>query len=99
MTMASIVLRPGGDARRERTQIRTTVIDGAPLESGPLAVEFDLLEREGELARVSELIAATRHGGRLLAIEGPPRIGKTALLAQARAHAQEAGLRAPSGRG
>ena len=99
MTMGSIVLRPGGGARRGRAEIRPTVIDGAPLESGALAVEFDLLEREGELAGVAELIAGVRDGGRLLAIEGPPGIGKTALLAQTRARAQEAGLRVLSGRG
>jgi MoxR-like ATPase len=37
---------------------------------------------------VTGLIAASPGGGRLLAIEGPPGIGKTALIAEARALAQ-----------
>jgi hypothetical protein len=40
-----------------------------------------LLERQTELAALTSLIAATPGGGRLLAIEGPPGIGKTALMA------------------
>lgn len=36
---------------------------------------------------------------RLLAIEGPPGIGKTALLAEAREHGRAAGLRVLSARG
>jgi len=59
----------------------------------------DLLERDTELAAVAGLIAATPDGGRLLAIEGPPGIGKTALLAEARSLAQEAGLQVLGARG
>jgi len=40
-----------------------------------------LLERRAELGAVEELIGAVSRGGRLAAIEGPPGIGKTALLA------------------
>ncbi len=57
-----------------------------------LGVQLDLLERETELAGVAGLIDALPDGGRLVAIEGPPGIGKTALLAQARALGQESGL-------
>ena len=38
-----------------------------------------LIERDGELAAVDALIDGV---GSLLAIEGPPGIGKTALLAE-----------------
>jgi DNA-binding CsgD family transcriptional regulator/tetratricopeptide (TPR) repeat protein len=62
-------------------------------------VQLDLLEREAELAAVRSLIDAVADGGRLLAIEGPPGIGKTALLAEARALAQEAGLKVLGARG
>src|SRR5262245_3110048 len=59
----------------------------------------DLLEREAELEAVEELIRAAGRGGRLLAIEGPPGIGKTALVAAARQEAQAAGLLVLSARG
>jgi DNA-binding CsgD family transcriptional regulator/tetratricopeptide (TPR) repeat protein len=65
----------------------------------PLPVQLDLLERETEFAAVTGLIAATPGGGRLLAIEGPPGIGKTALIAAAKALAQEAGLQVLAARG
>jgi DNA-binding CsgD family transcriptional regulator/tetratricopeptide (TPR) repeat protein len=65
----------------------------------PLPVQLDLLERDTELAAVTGLIAATPGGGRLLAIEGPPGIGKTALMAAAKALAQEAGLQVLAARG
>ena len=64
-----------------------------------LLVQLDLLERDAELAAVGGLIDAIADGGRLLAIEGPPGIGKTALLAEARALAQEAGLQVLGARG
>ena len=59
----------------------------------------DLLEREGELAALDALIAAAREGGRLLVIEGPPGIGKTRLLFEARARGGSAGLRVLAARG
>jgi DNA-binding CsgD family transcriptional regulator/tetratricopeptide (TPR) repeat protein len=60
---------------------------------------LDLLERETELAAIDDLIAATPSGPRLLAIEGPPGIGKTALIAHAKARGAEAGWRVLSARG
>jgi predicted ATPase len=48
---------------------------------------------------VRGLIDAIADGGRLLAIEGPPGIGKTALIAEAKALAQEAGLQVLGARG
>jgi DNA-binding CsgD family transcriptional regulator len=65
----------------------------------PFPVQRDLLERDTELTAVTSLIANTLGGGRLLAIEGPPGIGKTALIAEAKAQAQEAGLQVLGGRG
>jgi len=59
----------------------------------------DLLERDAELAVVRGLIDAIADGGRLLAIEGPPGIGKTALIAEAKALAQEAGVQVLGARG
>jgi DNA-binding CsgD family transcriptional regulator/tetratricopeptide (TPR) repeat protein len=64
-----------------------------------LGVQLDLLERETELAAVAGLIDALPDGGRLLAIEGPPGIGKTVLLAQAKALGQESGLQVLGARG
>jgi DNA-binding CsgD family transcriptional regulator len=64
-----------------------------------LLLQLDLLERDAELAAVAELIGAIADGGRLLAIEGPPGIGKTALLAEAKALGQNAGLQVLGGRG
>jgi DNA-binding CsgD family transcriptional regulator len=80
-------------------------VDGA-LETGDDAAEVkptpgrpDLLERDGELTTIDELIAATRGGGGLLVIEGPPGIGKTALISEAKSRGQAVGLRVLSGRG
>jgi DNA-binding CsgD family transcriptional regulator/tetratricopeptide (TPR) repeat protein len=58
-----------------------------------------LFERDRELAAVAGLIGPTLSGGRLLAIEGPPGIGKTALIAHAKALAKEAGMEVLGGRG
>jgi DNA-binding CsgD family transcriptional regulator/tetratricopeptide (TPR) repeat protein len=55
-----------------------------------------LLERNGELAAVDALIGGM---GSLLAIEGPPGIGKTALLAEARRRGEAAGLQVLGARG
>ena len=65
----------------------------------PFPVQLDLLERDAELTAVTGLIAASPGGGRLLAIEGPPGIGKTALMMEAKALAQEAGMQVLGGRG
>src|SRR4051812_28818930 len=58
-----------------------------------------LLERERELAAIARLCASARDGaGRALLIEGPAGIGKSRLLAAARAEADIAGLRVLSAR-
>ncbi len=65
----------------------------------PSAGPAELLERERELEAVEGLIAAAGLGGRLLAIEGPAGIGKTALIAAAKRLGQAAGLRVLAARG
>jgi hypothetical protein len=62
-------------------------------------IQLDLLERDSELATVAGLITAIPGGRRLLAIEGLPGIGKTALIAEAKALAQAAGLQVLGARG
>src|SRR5438093_8355356 len=59
-----------------------------------------LLERNEELARIESALAEARAGrGRFLVIEGPARIGKTALLAAARTAAAEGEMRVLGARG
>jgi DNA-binding CsgD family transcriptional regulator len=59
-----------------------------------------LQERDGELARIERWLRAVRGGrGGLLSVEGPAGIGKSALLASARAAAGDAGLRVVRARG
>ena len=43
-----------------------------------------LYERDAELATFDRLLDATATGGRFVLVEGPPGIGKTRLLAEAR---------------
>jgi DNA-binding CsgD family transcriptional regulator/tetratricopeptide (TPR) repeat protein len=59
-----------------------------------------LLEREGQVAALKGLVDAAREGGgRLVVIEGSAGIGKTRLLAEARAIAGAAGMRVLAARG
>jgi DNA-binding CsgD family transcriptional regulator len=73
--------------------------DRAEVSEQEHRVRLELLERDAELAAIVGLIGSTAGGGRLLAIEGPPGIGKSTLMAETRALAQEAGLQVLSGRG
>jgi predicted ATPase len=51
-----------------------------------------VLERDAELARIEVAVAGAREGrGSLVAVEGPAGIGKSALIAAARAAAEAAG--------
>ena len=59
----------------------------------------DLLERDAELGALDALIGGASGWGRLLAIEGPPGIGKTALILEARSRAQEGGMQVLGARG
>ena len=68
--------------------------------NGPSSpVPLDLLERETELAAVAGHITAIPGGGRLLVIEGPPGIGKSALIAETKTLAQGAGWQVLAARG
>ena len=59
-----------------------------------------LLERSAELARIESALAEARAGrGRFVVVEGPAGIGKTALLAAARAAAATSGMRVLRARG
>ena len=60
----------------------------------------DLLEREDDLARIGGALRRTRGGqGTLVVVEGPAGVGKTALLADARAMAESAGMQVLRSRG
>jgi DNA-binding CsgD family transcriptional regulator len=60
----------------------------------------ELLEREREIVALDEALEAARTGeGRFVLVEGPAGIGKSALLAVARARAHESGCRVLSASG
>jgi DNA-binding CsgD family transcriptional regulator len=58
-----------------------------------------LLERDAELAAVEALIGGVSGRGRLLAIEGPPGIGKTSLILETRLRGQASGMQVFGARG
>jgi DNA-binding CsgD family transcriptional regulator len=60
---------------------------------------LELLERETELAALQSFVESGKRGGLLLAIEGPPGIGKTALMAEAKSRAHEASMQVLGARG
>ena len=70
-----------------------------PDEGQAPATRLELLERGSELATIAGMIGASAGTGGLLAIEGPPGIGKTALLAEARDLADAAGAQVLGARG
>jgi len=86
------------DSAVEPTPLTTGYRSAQEREQSPLG-QLELLERDAELATVVDLIGRIGDGGQLLAIEGPPGIGKTALLAEAKGLGQEAGLQVLSARG
>ena len=58
------------------------------------------MEREGDLARIDGALARARDGrGVLMVVEGPAGVGKTSLLADARAVADATGMRVLRSRG
>ena len=72
---------------------------GTQLPRQVLSSQLDLLERDTELATIDAVISATLGSDRLLAIEGPPGIGKTSLVVETRARAQKAGMQVLGARG
>jgi predicted ATPase len=71
----------------------------AQLPTGAVSAQPDLLERDTELATIDAVISAALGGDRLLAIEGPPGIGKTSLVVETRERAQKAGMQVLGARG
>src|SRR5215468_8733714 len=64
------------------------------------AVTSPLLERSDELARIESAFSEACSGrGTLVVVEGPAGIGKTSLLAAARATAADSGMRVLRSRG
>jgi DNA-binding CsgD family transcriptional regulator len=62
--------------------------------TAPARGDAPLLERDAELTRLGELIAAARAGdARLVLVEGPAGIGKSRLLAELKRDAAGAGMR------
>jgi DNA-binding CsgD family transcriptional regulator len=86
------------DSAVEPTPLTTGYETGQTREQS-LLIQLDLLERDAELAAMVDLMSAIADGGRLLAIEGPPGIGKTALLAETKGFGLKAGLQVLSARG
>jgi AAA ATPase domain len=71
----------------------------AQLPQEAFSAPLDLLERDTELATIDAVIGAALGGDRLLAIEGPPGIGKTSLVVEAKTRAREAGMQVLGARG
>jgi DNA-binding CsgD family transcriptional regulator len=68
--------------------------------AGTVAMPVPLLEREGELRRIEQGLAAACAGrGCLILVEGPAGIGKTALVGSARSASEAAGMRVLRARG
>jgi len=65
----------------------------------PTGTHAALLERDAELTSVQALIGSVSGHGRLLAIEGPPGIGKTSLIRETRLLGQQAGMEVLAARG
>ena len=71
----------------------------ARLDEEPTLVRLDLLERDAELAALESLIGGSPGRGRLLAVEGPPGIGKTSLILETRLQGEGAGMHVLAARG
>src|SRR4030081_2946329 len=74
-------------------------VSRAPTLHPPRPSDRELLERGVELELIEGVIDAAAGGGRLLAIEGPPGIGKTALISAAKELGQRAGMQVLHARG
>src|SRR5262245_54806788 len=90
----------GAHARRNPSVFSPMRPLGSARMSAAPTIGVPLLERTGELARIESVLDQARVGrGGLVVVEGPAGIGKTALLAAARAAAQTAGMRVLRSRG
>ena len=97
----SLLPRPRGGAQGDRTRL----LRGASWRAGSTQeaeqaalARLELLERDAELASLQNLVES-KPGGLVLAIEGPPGIGKSALLAEAKSRANEAAIQVLGARG
>src|SRR5512132_2701965 len=82
-------------ARKAALGAGTRLLQGAAVETGQ---KLDLLERDTELEALEDLVGGGE-AGVLMAIEGPPGIGKTALMAETKSRGNEAGMSVLSARG
>jgi hypothetical protein len=89
------------DAVRAAHSALVEVLGDDPVAAGPeefdgvtsLRAMGDLIERDAEIAALRSVLGATALGnGAWVALEGVPGIGKTALLAEAEAEAERAGM-------
>jgi DNA-binding CsgD family transcriptional regulator len=69
---------------------------GSQLHTGAARWQPVLLERDGELGAVDALLGGS---GGLVVVEGPPGIGKTALIAESRRRGEAAGMQVLGARG
>jgi DNA-binding CsgD family transcriptional regulator len=76
-----------------------TAQESSKLDDEPVSAGLDLREREAEIAAVKTLIDHPSEQGRLLAIEGPPGIGKTSLILESQKLGRQAGLHVFGARG
>jgi DNA-binding CsgD family transcriptional regulator len=82
-----------------RARVCAALSSTAPIRQQPPSA-VDLLERDGELARVETAIASARWGaGAAVVVEGAAGIGKSAVLAAARAAAEHESTRVLRARG
>jgi DNA-binding CsgD family transcriptional regulator len=66
----------------------------------PMVGATQLLERDGEIAAIGDALDGLEEdGGRTILVEGPPGIGKSALIAASRELAAERGIRVLTARG
>src|SRR5262245_42376499 len=98
------VPRVGGDPNRAPTRLVQgfdgSVVMGLASVGSSGGTTSLLLEREAQVAALRALADEAQNGsGRLVAIEGSAGIGKTRLLAEARAFADSAGMQVLAARG
>lgn len=89
-------IRPGGHVSAPDTANAVRWPGVGPMMTGGPGM---LLEREIELGVFRKALRESACDGRLVVVEGPPGIGKTRLLAQAKALAAESGAAVLSARG
>ena len=63
------------------------------MDSQPTAPDAELLERESELHALDHALSEALEGrGSVVAVEGPPGIGKSSLVTRCAEHARERGM-------